>query len=64
MKKIISIFVMALLCAFCLVACEDNKKPDPNEGDTMAPGPPKPMAVATPTILPVPTRPDKAIAKA
>ena len=31
MKKFISIFVMALLCAFCLVACEDNKKPDPNE---------------------------------
>ena len=31
---------------------------------TMAPGPPKPMAVATPPMLPVPTRPDHAIAKA
>ena len=31
---------------------------------TMAPGPPKPMAVATPTMLPVPTRPESAIAKA
>ena len=31
---------------------------------TIAPGPPKPMAVATPTMLPVPTRPDNAIANA
>lgn len=29
-----------------------------------APGPPMPMAVATPAILPVPTRPDMASGKA
>ena len=31
---------------------------------TMAPGPPYPMAVATPTMLPVPTRPESAMANA
>ena len=30
----------------------------------MAPGPPRAMAVATPTMLPVPTRPDRATQKA
>ena len=29
-----------------------------------APGPPRAMAVATPTMLPVPTRPDRAMQKA
>jgi len=30
----------------------------------IAPGPPKPIAVATPAILPVPTRPDSAMVSA
>ena len=35
-----------------------------NHIHTIAPGPPKPMAVATPTMLPVPTLPERAMAKA
>lgn len=34
MKKIISIFVLVLMCCFMLVACDTKETIDPVEGDT------------------------------
>ena len=52
----------------CDKVASEKAEPTPKKAmihiQTMAPGPPYPMAVATPTMLPVPTRPESAMANA